>query len=437
MSMYELLFKNLTVVTMDDAGSVLYNACIAVEGGKIAYIGDELPGMEACRVIDGAGKIAMPGLINTHTHAYMSLMRGFADDYVLQEWLNGHVFPVESRITPEDAALGAQLAMAEMLASGTVSFTDMTMHLPAVMEAVEGVGLYGNLSNGAMSFDEGSYCFDTDKVTCQTREAISRFHNADGGRLKVDASIHAEYTSFPRLWREYAAFARDEGLNMHVHLSETRSEHENCVKKYGKTPAALLAEHGVFDPRATAAHCVWITPADMELLAEKGVTVAHCPVGNLKLASGVAPAAHMLEKGVNVALGTDGVCSNNNHDLFEEIKTSALLQKGMSGDPRVVPAPSALYMATRAGAYAQGREACLGQLKAGFDATLILLDAARPGLFPVHNPQSTLAYSARGGDVAMTVIRGKVLYENGVYTTVDVERLQARFGPVMERIFRA
>ena len=209
------------------------------------------------------------------------------------------------------------------------------------------------------------------------------------------------------------------------------------MAKYGKTPTAILAENGVFDTRATAAHCVWVTEEDMEILKEKNVTVAHNPVSNLKLASGVARVTKMLEKGVNVSLGTDGVCSNNNHDLFEEIKLAALLQKGVSGDPRVIPAHQTLYMATRSGAFAQGREQEIGQLKAGFDASLILVDTAKPGLYPVHNPLSTLAYSVRGGDVTMTMIRGKVLYKNGVYTTLDVERIRERLFPILHRLIHA
>ncbi len=435
--MLDLLLKNLTIVTMDDDNTVIKKGCIGVKEGKIACIGADLPQEEAAQVKDCAGKIAMPGLINTHAHAAMSLMRGYADDYVLQEWLNDHVFPIEGKLTAEDVYLGTQLTLAEMLATGTISLTDMYMHLPHMAQAVEDAGLYGNFSNGAMCFDQAGYDFDTDGVTAQNRQVLERWHNADNGRLKLDVSIHAEYTSFPKLWQDFSGYARENGLNMHVHLSETKLEHDNCVAKYGKTPAAVLAENGVFDVRTTAAHCVWITEEDMDILAQKQVTAAHNPVSNLKLASGVAPICKMLEKGVRVSLGTDGVCSNNSHDLFEEIKLAAILQKGMQGDPRVIPAAQALGMATRAGAFAQGREHQIGQLKTGFDASLILLDANSPSLFPVHDPISTLAYSARGGDVCMTMIRGKVLYENGIFTTIDMERIRARLGPVLDRLFRA
>lgn len=435
--MLDTLIKNVTAVTMDDEGHLYSDAYIAIKDGKISYIGTEAPQEQAEKVIDGRGMIAMPGLVNTHSHAAMSLMRGYADDYVLQEWLNDHVFPIEGKLVGDDVYWAMLWAQAEMLATGTIAYTDMYMHLPKMAQAAVDGGLYANISNGAMCFNPAGYCFDTDGVTGQNREVLERFHQADNGRVKLDVSIHAEYTSFPGLWQDFSAYAAENGLNMHIHLSETRAEHENCIAKYGKTPAAILAENGVFNTRATAAHCVWVSDADMDLLREKQVTVAHNPVSNLKLASGIAPVARMLEKGVNVALGTDGVCSNNNHDLFEEIKLAALLQKGVSGDPRLVPAQQALKMATRAGAFAQGREQEIGQLKEGFDASLILVDTGKPGLYPVHNPVSTLAYSARGGDVYLTMIRGKVLYENGIYTALDMEHIRSKMEPILNRLFHA
>lgn len=435
--MLDTLIKNVTAVTMDDEGHLYPDAYIAIKDGKISYIGTEAPQEQAEKVIDGRGMIAMPGLVNTHSHAAMSLMRGYADDYVLQEWLNDHVFPIEGKLVGDDVYWAMLWAQAEMLATGTIAYTDMYMHLPKMAQAAVDGGLYANISNGAMCFNPAGYCFDTDGVTGQNREVLERFHQADNGRVKLDVSIHAEYTSFPGLWQDFSAYAAENGLNMHIHLSETRAEHENCIAKYGKTPAAILAENGVFNTRATAAHCVWVSDEDMDLLREKQVTVAHNPVSNLKLASGIAPVARMLEKGVNVALGTDGVCSNNNHDLFEEIKLAALLQKGISGDPRLVPAQQALKMATRAGAFAQGREQEIGQLKEGFDASLILVDTGKPGLYPVHNPVSTLAYSARGGDVYLTMIRGKVLYENGIYTALDMEHIRSKMEPILNRLFHA
>jgi len=435
--MLDTLIKHVTAVTMDDEHHVYTGAFIGIKNGKITYVGKDEPDEPANTVIDGTGMIAMPGLINTHAHAAMALMRGYADDYALQEWLHEHVFPVEGRLNGNDIYWAMLWAQAEMLATGTIAYTDMYMQLPSMAKAAVDGGLYANVSNGAMCFDPSGYSFDTDGVMAQNREVLEKYHGADNGRVKLDVSIHAEYTSFPGLWQDFSRFAKENGLNMHIHLSETRSEHENCVEKYGRTPTAILAENGVFDTRTTAAHCVWITEEDMAILKEKNVTVAHNPVSNLKLASGIAPVAKMFEKGVRVALGTDGVCSNNNHDLFEEIKLAALLQKGVNYDPRLMPAYRALWMATRAGAFAQGREREIGQLTAGFDASLILIDTEKPGLYPVHNPVSTLAYSARGGDVSLTMIRGKVLYENGRYTELDIEQIREKLFPILHRIFNA
>ena len=431
----DLLIKNVTAVTMDDTRPLVEDACIGVTGGRIVWLSDRPPAEPVGRVIDGGGKLCMPGLINAHAHVSMTLMRGFADDYELHTWLFDHVFPLEHNLTAHDVYVGAKLGMAEMLASGTVSLTDMYMFIPEVARAADELGLYANISNGASSFDEQSYEFSSDPVTGQMNEMLRDWHGRDNGRIRLDASIHGEYTSFPRLWRANAEFAREHGLNMHVHLSETRKEHEECLARWGKTPARVLYEHGVFDTRATAAHCVYVTEEDMDLLAEKQVTAVHNPVSNLKLASGVAPVQRMLEKGVPVALGTDGVCSNNSQDLFEEIKLCALLQKNERRDPTVLPDRQALRLATAGGAFAQGRERELGMLREGYDASLILVDTTRPSLTPVHDPFSALCYAARGGDVCLTMVRGRVLYENGEFPRLDWERLRAEAAPVLARLF--
>lgn len=418
----ELLIKNVTAVTMDDANPVLHNAYIGVDQGKICWLSQQPPEEAASRTIDGAGKLAMPGLINAHTHLPMTLLRGYADDYALQEWLNDHIFPAEDKLDARCVRAGAALAVAECLRFGASSVTDMYFQLPVIAEVCFQAGIKANLCNAGMSFDPEHYDFEQAGETLETREALKTWHMADNGRIRVDAGVHAEYTSFPALWRAEAEFAREHGLNMHLHLSETRKEHEECLARWGKTPTQVLAEQGVLDVRTTAAHGVWISEQDMELLAQKGAAVAHNPVSNLKLASGIAPVAKMLEKGVKVALGTDGMASNNNHDLFEEIKLCAILQKGISGDPQALPAWQSLCCATRGGAYAQGREQECGALRLGMDADLILLDASVPSMQPTHNPISSLCYSASGRDVRLTMVRGKILYENGEFYTIDLEK---------------
>lgn len=431
----DLLIRNVTAVTMDDARPVIPNAYIGVRDGKIVHLSAQPFAESADKIIDGGGKLCLPGLVNAHTHLAMTLMRGFADDYALQEWLFDHVFPAERRLTPQDIYLGSLLGMAELIATGTVSATDMYMKIPEVARAAFDAGIYANISNGAICFDEQNYHFSTDPVTLQMEKVRHSWHNADAGRIRLDVSVHGEYTSFPRLWRASAEYAQKHALNMHVHLSETRREQVDCVARWGKTPAAVLAEYGVFDTRSTAAHCVHVTDEDMSLLAEKRVTAAHNPVSNLKLASGIARVQDMLNHGVSVALGTDGVCSNNSHDLFEEIKLAALLQKNLTGDPTVLPAWQALKLATTGGAFAQGREREIGMLCEGYDASLILVDTARPGLTPIHDPVSALCYSAQGGDVCLTMVRGKVLYENGIFMTLDLERLRAEAKPALRRLF--
>ena len=432
----ELLFRNITAVTMRDEEPVINNAYLGIRGGKICWLSTQEPQEPAARVIDGSKLVVMPGMVNAHTHLAMTTMRGYADDYPLQTWLFDHVFPVEGRHDDRTVAAGFKLGVAECLAHGITSVSDMYMRIPVEGQAALETGIKANISNGATSFDRANYNFDTDSVTLQMREMLDKYHMADGGRIKLDASIHGEYTSVPELWEANAAFAREHDLCMHVHLSETESEHRECIGRWGMTPTAVLSKHGVFDTRALVAHGVWITEEDMDILREKNVTLAHNPVSNLKLGSGVAPVAQMLEKGCRVALGTDGVCSNNNHDLFEEIKLAAILQKGVHRDPTLLPAWQALKLATVGGAYAQGREGECGVLAVGMDADLAVLDFDSPNLYPSHNPISALCYAARGGNVCMTLVRGRVLYEKGTFTTIDMEQLRHELDShVMPRLF--
>lgn len=421
----ELLIKNVTAVTMDPENPVVENCFIGIDQGKICWLSEKEPEEKAGRVVDGQGCAAMPGLVNAHTHLPMTLLRGYADDYALQEWLQDHIFPAEGRLDARCVQAGMMLGLAESIRFGTTSVTEMYFKMPTMAEVCFQAGIKANLCNGAMCFDPASYNFHKAGETLEMEEMLKSWHMADEGRIRLDVGIHGEYTSCPAVWEQNAAYAQKHGLNIHLHLSETKKEQEECIARWGKTPARVLADHGVFESRVTAAHGVWITEEDMDLLAEKKATVAHNPVSNLKLASGVAPAARMAEKGVNVALGTDGVASNNSHDLFEEIKLSALLQKGIQGDPRLVPAQQALSWATRGGAFAQGREKECGMLQKGMDADLILVDLSGVATQPVHSPVSALCYSATGREVVLTMVRGRILYEKGEFKTIDVERAMA------------
>ncbi len=420
--MEDTLFSNVTAVTMIDSSPVLKDSFVHVSGGRISYAGSLRPNSFSGVEIDGRGKILMPGLINCHTHIPMTVLRGYADDYDLETWLFRHIIPVEDKLDGRCVRYAALLGLAEMIASGTTAFADMYNFCEEILEGVEESGIKANIARGILSSSE-DFDFST-HIGCEEMRRIREdWHGRDRGRIRIDASIHAEYTSHPKAWEAVADYAVRNGLGMHVHLSETRGEHEACIQKYGITPAAVLDRSGVWAPRALAAHCIWVTREDMEILRDRGVSPVHNPVSNLKLASGVAPLPSFLALGLNVALGTDSVASNNSHDLFEEIKTAAILHKGTGGDPLAVGALQALKLATVNGARALGRGEECGCIAAGMDADLVLLDFGRPHLRPCHNPVSNLVYSARGSDVVLTMVRGRVLYRDGEFLTIDMEKV--------------
>ena len=421
----DILFKNITVLTMnpDSGGPLLKNACVGVKEGVIACISAENAAPPAARIIDGARKVLMPGLYNCHTHVPMSLLRGLGNDLNLEDWLFNHIFPAEKKLTADIVYTGALLSIAEMIASGTVAFTDMYFYMDSIARAAYESGVKANLSNAVIAFDKDTYDFYQDKVYTETLNVLRDYHNAAGGRIKAEASIHGVYTSYAPAWAQVLAFAHEKKTALHVHLSETKTEHENCIKAYGLTPAQVFEKHNFFGLKTTAAHCVWATDGDIDILARHGVSAAHCPVSNLKLASGVAPIVNMLKKGVNVTLGTDGMASNNSHDLFEEIKLASILQKYASNDPTALPAMETLKLATVNGAKAQGRENESGMIKTGFDADIIMLDFDTPRQSACYDEALNLAYSVTGRDVVMTLCKGKILYENGEYTTIDIEKL--------------
>ncbi|MCL2501436.1 MAG: amidohydrolase [Defluviitaleaceae bacterium] len=420
----DILFKGITAVTMDPAQPVIHNADVGIEGRKIVFVGPAGTSPAGdCRVIPGEGKVLMPGLYNSHTHAAMTLFRGYANDRTLEDWLFNFIFPAERKLTPEWVYTGTMLAIAEMIASGTVAFTDMYFFMDVVARAAHDAGVLANVSNAVIGFDKDTYDFHKDNVYEQTLRTLEEFHNKNDGRIKAEASIHGVYTSHPPAWKQVMDFAEKHDLSLHIHLSETKTEHEGCVAKYGATPAKVFHDHGVLDRACTAAHGVWVTEGDIAILAGKRVSVSHNPLSNLKLASGLAPVCRMLEGGINVTLGTDGMASNNSHDLFEEMKMASLLQKYQTGDPTALPAFEALKMATVNGARAQGRAHESGKIVTGYDADLIMLDFNTPRQTVCYDPVLSLAYSTSGRDVDMTMCRGKILYEKGEYKTIDIEKL--------------
>ena len=416
-----ILIHNCTAVLMDQAGTVLPGAYVAVEGTKIVSVGAVRPQGTFDQEIDGKGNVLMPGFVNAHTHVPMTAMRGYGDGNNLQDWLNNYIFPVEARWDDRAVRSCTALGLAEMIASGVTTIADMYMHTDIIAQEVASAGISANLCCGGVLFGD---TFDpaTHGDCVAQRELTEKWHNYNDGQIRIDASIHGEYTSRKELWQWMADYARDHGLGMHVHISETKAEHEACLARHGKTPIQTLDEYGVWDGRAIAAHCVWTTPEDWAIMAEKGISAIHNPISNLKLGSGIAPVPAMKQAGVNVCLGTDGVSSNNTTDLFEDMKIAAMLQNGVEHDPLALLPSDALRMATVNGAKALGRNT--GRIAAGCDADLILVDFSHVNLMPRHDVISNLVYAAHGCDVSMNMCRGKVIYKDGDFLTIDIDRVK-------------
>lgn len=431
----DTLFSNVTVVTMDEELRVLFSAFVGVTDGKISYLAKEAPQEQPKQIINGEGMVLMPGLINCHTHLPMSPLRGYADDVDLATWLNDYIFPREDRLDGRCVKAATLLSIAECLRFGTTSVSDMYYFCDEVAQAVAESGIKANISRAITYFGDD---FDFEKDSrCRELVALKeKWHGYDSSRIRIEAAIHGEYTSNHQVWEQVSDYAKAEGLRMHVHLSETKAEHEAAKDRHGLTPAQVLDCHRVFDVPTIAAHCVWVEDEDMTLLAKRGVSAVHNPCSNLKLASGCARVQDMVKAGMNVALGTDSNASNNTLDMFEEIRAATYMAKGASLEPKALPAQAALLMATVCGARAQGRQDECGMIKVGLDADMILLDFTQPHLMPCHNVMSHLAYCVNGHDVVMTMVRGKILYSAGKYHTIDLNAVVKEFADyVMPKMF--
>lgn len=427
-----MLFCHIGLIDQDM--HYIADAFVGVRGQHIAYVGQTEPVNPESfgQRYDGTGKLLMPALYNAHAHAPMTLLRGYAENLQLQDWLYSRVFPFESHITEQDAQFATDLAIAEMVRYGCVSFSDMYYRDDARCASVERAGVKCNVSHGLTGFDETDY-WKTPEAAAN-EHLFERWDRAADGRIRVDMCIHAEYTNTESVCREAARVAADHNAIMHVHVSETRAEVDGCRERHqGRSPVRFLADCGAFDVPALAAHCVWVDADDISILAEKNVTVACNPASNMKLASGFAPVPQMLAAGVRVALGTDGPASNNAHDMFRDLYLLSTLYKGSSADPTAITPAQALYAATRAGALAQGRDDC-GAIAEGMRADLCVLDVTGPSFWPVHDMLANVAYSASGSEVVLTMCDGRVIYQDGTWPTIDVEQAQSQVQHRAERI---
>lgn len=429
-----MLFANIGI--LDENFDYRPDCWVGVRDGRIGYIGGAAPDSALAdvfgEVYDGRGRLLMPALYNAHAHAPMTLLRGYAENLPLQSWLNDAVWPFEAKMTAEDNYWATVLACIEMARYGCVSFSDMYYHTAERARAVVEAGMKANLCEGILAFEPKPF---SEYPACELTEClIDELHGSDEGRILIDMCIHAEYTSNPVTVAGIAALAKERGVRLHVHVSETRAEHEECRDRHdGLTPTRYFDSLGVFDVPVIAAHCVWVDEDDIALLAERGASVVHNPASNMKLASGFAPVPRMLDAGVSVCLGTDGMASNNNHDLFQDMYLMAMISKGHEGDPSVVTPKQTLYAATRAGALAQGRDDC-GLVKEGFKADLCVLDVSGPSWTPLTDALTNVVYAGHGADVVLTMCDGRTVYRDGVWPGVDVERAKSEVSARTERI---
>ena len=426
-----MLFSDIAVLLPD--GSVMPHGFVRTEGEIITWVGSEPPPAQKEEVYHGFRKLLMPGFVNTHCHVPMTLLRGYGEGLPLQEWLNRRIFPFEAQLAPEDVYWGAMLGIAEMLQGGIISFTDMYFHCNSIAKAVDESGICGNLCVGFTCTEDLPLSKQPDFL--QTSDLYREWNQAGHGRIRVDIGIHAEYSSRPKAVQGIGEFAKARQARIHLHLSETKREQKECLARHGKTPAQYFADLGVLDSPVTAAHCVWLTDEDMELLGQYPVTVSHNPTSNLKLGSGVAPVVQMLKKGLRVTLGTDGAASNNRYDMFSEMRLALLLQNGLSGNPALLSPAQALQMATIQGAKSQGRKET-GSIQTGKLADFIVVDFDSPHMAPCHDPLAQLVYAAQPSDVLLTMCRGKILYRQGQWLTIDLERVKAECRKTAERIAR-
>lgn len=398
------------------------------ETGTIHEVGDVSGGDT---IIDAADGIVMPGLVNAHTHVAMTLMRGFAEDEPLEQWLNETVWPVEAALEPADVQAGARLGVAEMIRSGITAFSDMYFEVPEIAAVVDQAGVRATLGHTAISVGKDSAAAHADME--HSLETARELDGAADGRVRTTVQPHNSATVDRDVLEAHVPTAREEGFPLHYHTNETEDEVAGVLEETGRRPIVYADELGMLEPGDTLAHCVHVNDEEIELLAERGVTAIHNPAANMKIASGIAPVARLREAGVPVALGTDGPASNNDLDLFDEMCDAAMVAKIATRDAAALPAEAVLEMATVEGARALDIDS--GRIEPGANADLIVVDTSEPKFDPGHNPVTSLVYTANGADVRHTICDGRLLMHDRTLLTIDLERAQADAARQARRLF--
>ncbi|HEX8465331.1 MAG TPA: amidohydrolase [Abditibacterium sp.] len=429
----KIALSPVTAVCCDAPFQTIDRAAIHIENQRISYVGpaDIAPAFEADETVGGPHLVAMPGLINTHTHAAMTLCRGYADDMALEPWLGDKIWPFERNLEAEHIYWGTLLAIAEMIRGGTTTFCDMYFFERHGVRAALETGM--RMAPGAvlLGFLPGS-----DEKIAAASHFIREFSGAGEGRISPYFAPHSLYTCDALQWQKIIAAARDLGVLISTHASETRREVADVTAQWGASPIQTLEKIGALEGPLLAAHCVYTDETDREIMANRPFRVAHNPQSNLKLASGIAPVADYLRRGITVGLGPDGPASNNNLDMWEEMRLAATLHKAATGDPTAVSARAALEMATIGGAKCLGLENEIGSLEVGKKADILLVDFDKPHLYPRHNVVSHLVYAAGASDVHSTMVDGQWLLRRGEFTHLDVREISAHIVKIAEDLAR-
>jgi len=419
MSHVDIKIENALIVTVNNDNQIIYDGCVCIQNGIICAIGtaEECENFNADTVIDAQGNLVMPGLINAHTHAGMHIYRGMADDLPLQKWLEEFIFPTEAKFcTKENVAIGTRLAILEMIKNGTTCFADMYYFEDVVAEVCDEMHMRAVLGQAIIDFPAPD--FKTPQETLSHLDSVIEKYKTHP-RVSVIPAPHSPYTCHTETLQAARELANKHNVHMHIHLSETELEYNDSINDHDKTPTEYLEDIGALNGKTIAAHCVYISEHDREIILQKNVGVVNNPQSNLKLVSGISPVPLMKELNINIGLGTDSAVSNNSLDMFQEMKVASLIHKLNNGNPTVLPAEEIIRMATIEGAKVLGIDNQVGSLEVGKQADIIIINLNQPHLVPLYNPYSQIVYAIQGNDVDTVFIDGTIVYQNKTFMVGD------------------